>query len=182
MMNNHESRNTLKVDAVSAPIEDIQRTNFLVIYNINIPYQYLDERETTTRNILGRIKHLLMRDFVQHNPVYQITASYNLINTVTGEFRVWTGSFSVRDNTPAQITRFMNFDPDTFVGDSLEHLEDFEEKLVRAPELSSNWMLNSINSVIFNVQCVVDGESPSLSQFPRNGRRTHRTFALPPSN
>ena len=120
-----------------------------------------------------------MRDFPQHEPVYQITASYNLINIISGEFRVWTGSFSVRDNTPAQITGFLTFDPNTFVDDSLENLEDFEEKLVRAPELSSNWALNSINSVIFNVQCVVDTESHVVGQFPRNGRRTHRTFALP---
>ena len=179
MMNNHESRNTLKVDAVSAPIEDADHSNFLIIYNINVPHQYLDERETTTRNILERIKALLMRDFPQHEPVYQITASYNLINIISGEFRVWTGSFSVRDNTPAQITGFLTFDPNTFVDDSLENLEDFEEKLVRAPELSSNWALNSINSVIFNVQCVVDTESHVVGQFPRNGRRTHRTFALP---
>lgn len=181
-MNNHESRNTLKVDAVSAPIEDPTRFTFLIIYNINVPHQYLEERETTTRNILVRIKDLLVRDFNQHHPVYQITASYNLTNSVTGEFRVWTGSFSVRDNTPAQITGFLHFDPDTFVEESLENLQDFEERLVRAPELSSNWVLNSINSIIFNVQCIVDRESPVLSQFPRNGRRSHRTFALPQSN
>lgn len=178
-MNNHESRNTLKVDAVSAEIEDRTRSNFLIIYNINVPYQYLDERETTTRNILERIKGLLTVDFRGHEPVYQITASYNLLNSVTGEFRVWTGSFSVRDNTPAQITGFLDFDPNTFVDDSLENLEDFEEKLERAPELSSNWVVNSINSVIFNVQCIVDDENSALNLFPRNGRRAHRTFALP---
>jgi hypothetical protein len=178
-MNNHESRNTLKVDAVSARIEDADHHSFLIIYNINVPYQYLDERETTTRNILERIKALLMRDFRDKDSVYQITASYNLLNSVSGEFRVWTGSFSVRDNTPAQITGFLPFDPDTFVTDSLENLEDFEEKLVRAPELSSNWELNSINSVIFNVQCIVDSDNLVLNLFPRNGRRAHRTFALP---
>ena len=181
-MNNHQSRNTLKVDAVSAPIEGHTHLRYLIIYNINVPFEYLEERETTTRAILVRIKQLLVRDFNQHQPVYQITASYNLVHSISGEFRVWTGSFSVRDNTPAQITGFLPFDPDTFVDESLEDLEDFEEKLVRAPDLSSNWVLNSINSIIFNVQCIVDRESPVLSNFPRDGRRSHKTFALPQSN
>jgi hypothetical protein len=181
-MNNHESRNTLKVDAVCAPINEQRGSAFLIIYNINVPYNYLAERETTTRNILVRIKKLLLKDFPQRNPVYQITASYNLLNSISGQLRVWTGSFSVRDNTPAQITGFLPFEPDTFVEDTLDNLEDFEEKLVRAPELSSNWVLNSINSVIFNVQCIVDRENPALSNFPRNGQRVHRTFALPASN
>ena len=179
MMNNHQSRNTLKVDAVSAPIEDNRNSKFLIIYNVNIPFEYLDERQTTTRDILVRIKKLLVKDFYTYPVTYQITASYNLVHSITGEFRVWTGSFSVRDNTPAQITAFQDFNPDTFVEESLDDLEDFEDKLVRPPEHSSGWVLNSINSVIFNVQCIVDQNSRVLNIFPRNGRRAHRTFALP---
>ena len=181
-MNNHQSRNTLKVDAVSAPIEDKRNSQFLIIYNINIPFEYLEERQTTTRDILVRIKKLLVKDFYTYPVTYQITASYNLVHSITGEFRVWTGSFSVRDNTPAQITAFQDFNPDTFVEESLDDLEDFEDKLVRSPELSSGWVLNSINSVIFNVQCIVDQNSRVLNIFPRNGRRAHRTFALPSGN
>jgi hypothetical protein len=178
-MNNHASRNILKVDAVSAPLLEDRKQKFLVIYNINVPVDYIQNGEAQARAILTRIKNLLIAHFLHFPVVYQITASYNLVHSITGEFRVWTGSFSVRDNEPAQITGFEHFDPDTFVDESIENLEDFEFKLVRAPELSSNWVLNSVNSIIFNVQSVVDPGTDVVATFPRNGQRAHRTFALP---
>ena len=177
-MNNHASRNILKVDAVSAPIADSTRNNFLVIYNVNVPVRFLEE-EGVTRQVLERIKDLLMNDFTNYTVVYQITASYTLLHSLTGELRVWTGSFSVRDNAPAQLSGFEQFDQNTFVDDSLGYLEDAEQKLTRAPEFSSNWVLDSIIAVIFNVQCIVDQHNRILNLFPRDGRRAHRTFALP---
>ena len=175
-MNNHAGRNVLKVDAVSTIL---QRDNkFLIIYNVNVPFAYL-EQEDVTRRVLERIRDLLIRDFEQYPVVYQITASYTLAHSITGQVRVWTGSFSVRDNAPAQLSGFEDFDPNTFVDDSLDHLEDFEARLVRAPELSSNWVMTSVISVIFNIQAIVDQNSTILNYFPRNGRRAHRTFPLP---
>jgi hypothetical protein len=56
------------------------------------------------------------------------------------------------------LSGFEDFDPNTFVDDSLNHLEDFEASLVRAPELSSNWVMTSVISVIFNIQAVVDSQ------------------------
>jgi len=175
-MNNHVGRNVLKVDAVSTTLE--RNNKFLIIYNVNVPYEYLEE-EDVTRRVLERIKQLLIRDFQHYPVVYQITASYTLTHSITGQVRVWTGSFSVRDNAPAQLSGFEEFEPDTFVDDSLNHLEDFEARLVRAPELSSNWVMSSVISIIFNVQSIVDQNSRTLNYFPRDGRRSHRTFPLP---
>jgi hypothetical protein len=177
-MNNHAGRNVLKVDALSSTIEDSTKDNYLIIYNVNVPYEYLDN-EIILRGILERIQRLLTRHFENFPVVYQITASYNLVHSITGETRIWTGSFSVRDNAPAQLSGFEDFDKNTFVEDSLDYLEDVENKLVRNPELASNWVFSSLNSVIFNVQSIVDTRSRALTPFPKNGPRSHRTFPLP---
>lgn len=175
IMNNHAGRNVLKVDTISTPLRNNQ---FLILYNVNVPYAYL-QQDDVTRGVLERIKNLLVQDFEHYPVVYQITASYILTHSITAQSRVWTGSFSVRDNVPAQLSGFDDFDPNTFVDDSLDHLEDFEARLVRAPELSSNWVMTSVISIIFNIQAVVDSQSGILRYFPRDGRRAHRTFPLP---
>jgi hypothetical protein len=180
-MDHRAPRNVLKVDSVSAPIENPSRNDFLIIYNVNVPYEYL-ENEASTRRVLERIKNLLHRDFGDYRVVYQITASYNLVHALTGEVRVWTGSFSVRNNVPAQISDFEDFEENTFVNEALDHLEDLEEKLTRAPELSSNWVLANIISIIFNVQTIVDIHSQVLNAYYRHGQRAYRTFALPGGN
>ena len=88
----------------------------------------------------------------------------------------------MRDNTLTQISGFQEFDQNTFVEESFKNLEDFEDTLVRAPELSFNWVLNSLNLVIFNINSIVDNHFDVLNIFHCNGQRAHRAFALPQSN
>jgi hypothetical protein len=177
-MNNHAERDQLKVDAVSLPVSDRQNTDYIVIYNVNIPIHYFND-DTSASNVLERVRDLLSTDFVYSRVGYQITASYELVHRITGQLRTWTGSFSVRNNAPAQISGFEEFDANTFVQTSLEHIEDVEERLTRPNAEASNWMLHQIISIIFNIQSKVSNDSPVLTSFPRHGRRSHRTFALP---
>jgi hypothetical protein len=179
-MNNHAGRDELKVDAVSLPLDRHGRRvqEFVVIYNINIPMDIiLDEDETI--NVLERVRDLLVRDFPDTLVGYQITASYNLIHTVTGARRVWTGSFSVRYNSPAQVSGFEEFNSETFVETSIDAIGDVEHRLNRPEAVASNWKVENIISIIFNCQSKVDEYSLIIRAFHRDGRRSHRTFPLP---
>ena len=175
-MNNHAGRNILKVDAISTTLT--RNNKFLILYNVNVPYEYL-EQEDVTRGVLERIKDLLVRDFEHYPVAYQITASYVVVHSTTQESRVWTDSFRAKDNAPAQLSGFKESEPVNFVNESLDHLEDFEARLVRRPDFSSKWVLVSVISVIFNVQSIVDQNSRTIHNFLRDGRRAQRTFPLP---
>jgi hypothetical protein len=177
-MNNHAGRDELKVDAVSLPLDDPQKYYFIIIYNVNIPMEIIASLEQTVP-VLERVRDLLVRDFPSSEVGYQITASYNLVHTVTGARRVWTGSFSVRYNAPAQVSGFEEFDSETFVATSIDLIADVEHSLNRPDAVASNWKVESIISIIFNCQSKVDKFSPVLRSFPRHGERAYRTFPLP---
>ncbi len=172
------SRNLLKVDAISMPLTEHRQNYFVVIYNINIPIEHFESKEKSVQ-VLERVRHLLSRDFEGSEVVYQITASYRLVHSISGVHRIWTGSFSVRDNALAKISGFEDFDSETFVESSLDHLEDVEEKLERPTALASNWKLDQIISIIFYAQSKVHRDSLILQQFPRHGYKSRRTFPLP---
>lgn len=177
-MNNHAGRDQLKVDAACLPISDRPNSDYIIIYNVNIPIEYFDN-DASAVNVLERVRDLLNTDFFNLQVAFQITASYQLLHRLTGQLRTWTGSFSVRNNAPAQISGFELFNRDTFVQVSLDHIEDVDEKLTRPNAEASNWMLYRIISIIFNIQSKVSASSPVITSFPRYGRRGHRTFALP---
>ena len=174
-MNNQAGSNELKVDALCVPLTENVNSDCIVIYNVNIPIHYFDSQEESNR-ILLRVKNLLLIDFLDNPVSYQITASYQLRNTKTGELRTWTGSFNARNNAPAQLSGFEIFEPDIFVQTSQDHIEDVENRLMQFEE--TKWVLNQIISIIFNVQSKVKYYSPILAEFPNYGRRSHRTFAL----
>jgi hypothetical protein len=174
-MNNHAGRHELKVDALSVPLTDSLRTDYIIIYNINIPIEYFNNAEEGYQ-VLNKVRNLLLRDFYDSVVSYQITASYQLRNTQTGELRTWTGSFNARNNAPAQLSGFEIFDNDTFIETSLDHIEDVDNRLTTFEE--TKWVLNQIISIIFSVQSKVKYNSQILNKFPHHGRRSHQTFAL----
>ena len=178
IMDNHRGRDELKVDAVSCPVDDAKRNQFIIIYNINVPIEVF-ENEQDSRRVLERVKNLLVQDFGQTLVVYQITASYVLVHNLTGATRVWTGSFSARSNVPAQVSGWEDFDPEDFVDQSVESITHVEARLHRHPSVSSNWRLQAMISIIFNCQSKVESTSLVLRTFPHHGKRTQRTFSLP---
>ena len=167
-MNHNTPQNILKVDAVTAQIGNA-RNKFLIIYNINVPFEYLFDEEDK-RQVVERIKLLLNRDFLDYQVAYRITASYNIMHTNTGEQRPWT--MSLQDD-------LKDFKKESFEKDSLNHLENIFDSLTETPDFSHDWIFITYNSVNFHVQAMVDKECPVLSNYPRSGRRAHRTFALP---
>ena len=175
-MNNRAGRNELKVDALCVPLnENNPRSDYIIIYNINIPIRYFLDPEEATR-VLNRVNVLLQTHFYNVQTSFQITASYQLRHTTTGELRIWTGSFNARNNAPAQLSGFELFDHTTFVQVSLDHIEDLEDRLTLLEE--TKWVLNQVISIIFNVQSKVKFNHATIGEFPNAGRRSHRTFTF----
>lgn len=164
-MNNHAPRTVLKVDSTSLTVN---RDFCVVIYNINIPQDYLTDRNEL-RNVLDRIQLLLVRDFANLSVLYQISASYILKHGNTGETRTWTGSFFARNNVLGVVAGFQQFRPDTFVTNSLTQLINVEQKLL-ANGFDTDWKFDELLSIIFNIQCKMPANTTT--------NRQHRTFAL----
>ena len=170
MMNNHAPRSLLKVDSTCLKVD---RDFCLIVYNINIPQLYLNDRGELS-DVLDRIKQRLIEDFGNLSSLYQISASYILKHSESGEIRTWTGSFFARNNVLGVIADFEQFSDATFVRQSLQQLTNAEEKLL-ANGFDTKWKFDTLLSVIFNIQCKV----PSNHRLAYNKRhREHRTFPL----
>jgi hypothetical protein len=170
MMNNHAPRSILKVDSICFKVDQY---NSLIVYNINIPENYLQDRIELS-DVLQRISNLIVQSFQNLSVLYQISASYILKHSVTGVTRTWTGSFFARNNELGVIADFQQFTERTFVTNSLLQLTNVKRKL-QTNGLDTNWTVDRVLSVIFNIQCKV------LSTHPLAGNKRHRqhtTFAL----
>jgi hypothetical protein len=178
-MNHRAPRTEEKVDGLIVPTDD--KNIFLAIYNINLPFRLFDTLESTS-NVLERVKTLLMRDFADVPATFQFTASYLLLHRVTGEQRIWTGSFYPRGNARSYLSGFKHFEPNTFVAFGLNSLENVEYTLLNWPNRGdTSWVFNQILSIIINVQSLVSAQHSIIAKFPRrnNGKKSQIIFALP---
>ena len=127
----------------------------VVIYNINLPASVI-ENVIERRQHLEQANNLILQDFENiRNIYYQITGSYVLINPSTGAKKTWTGSFYANYiNNPSIVQPFQKYDAATFV-DSSFRLLDQAENILTANGENSEWMFESLTSIIFNVQVKV---------------------------
>jgi hypothetical protein len=179
-MSNRPGRDQLKVDALSLPIKENNVNYLIVVYNVNIPIQIL-ENQADFEQVVERLCHLIAIDFTGEEVVYQITASYMLVHAITGQQRIWTGSFYTHANVPAQLTPFETFNRNTFVASALENVNGAEQKLSQKNSLDSQWKFDHLISIIFNIQAKIQEYHPLIQRrhFPRHERRAHITFPLP---
>jgi hypothetical protein len=171
----------LKVDVIALP----QRTgkDFIVVYNINIPVATVHDEELR-RQALERAQRLLSADLAPSRMYYQLTGSYILRNTHTGDTKLFTGSFCPQGNCPSIIQGFQPFNAETFVQNSFAALDNAEEKLRSWRGLDTNFVFDRLVSVIVNVNAPVTQKHPILEKrqlLRSHGRysRRHRTFKLP---
>ena len=178
-MNRRTPRTEEKVDGLLVPTDD--RDTYLVIYNVNLPFRLFDTIGNTTA-VLERVKRLLSIDFVNVIATFQFTASYLLVHRITGEQRIWTGSFYPRGNAPAYLSAFKRFHPDTFIQFGLDSLENVEHTLLNWPNRrDTSWVFHQILSIIVNVQSLLPAQHVLISKFPRrhHGRKSQILFPLP---
>lgn len=175
----HWTVHDLKVDQTVFSSED----SFIFVTNINIPVQ---ELVNEPEQVIQRAYNFISTDY--HNvPVvqYQVTATYELRNTVDNSIRQWTGSFSPRNNSYGSLTPFEYFNP-TFIPRvrAASDLNYIRQKLTFV-NVSTNYVFERLTSIIINVQASVNANFNTLIQrnllYVRNGRhfRNQHTFPLP---
>jgi hypothetical protein len=169
----------LKVDQTVIPSED----RGIFVTNINIPQSELSNID----DILERSRQLILANYIHvGNIQYQVCATYQLRNTVTGDQRQWSGSFNPRGNQINTLSPFMTFNNNSFktiVKDACS--DDNIYAKLRFYNVTTNWVFDRITSVIIAVQSVVNLTHPVVLQrgllATRHGRRTRtvQSFLLP---
>lgn len=169
----------LKVDQTIFSSEE----SFIFVTNINIPVNYL---ETNSEQVIQRVYNFINNEYANVPVVqYQVTATYELRNTVDNSIRQWTGSFSPRNNAFGSLTPFEYFDQ-SFVRrvHAASDLNFIQQKLTFA-NVATNYVFERLTSIIINVQAAVNAQFPTLIRrnllYTRNGRhyRNHQSYALP---
>jgi len=178
VMNRHLPRSVLKVDSTCDFLRG-EKKEVLIIYNINIPIYIVNHREEL-QNVLERIKNLLYNEFYENTVTFQITASYLLKHTETGQIRAWTGSFFVKNNTLAKLSPFLLFEKDSFIRKSLIEIQDINNKL-KLQNVDTKWRFERLESIIFNVQCKVNTNHHIIKyrQLCNGLKRSHKVFSIP---
>ena len=179
-MNQTLGSHHLKVDQTVLPLHN---NFFLLVSNINIPERFIGQ----VRPILDRIVQFITNDYgnAASSIDYQLTASYTLRNTNTGELRTWTGSFYPTGNDRASITPFRTYRPN-FVHTVSQDLQwhNITNKL-QFNQLDSVWKFESLISVIVNFQGKIAHNHHVFhtkrhwANNRRRRKRTHLTFHLP---
>ena len=176
-MNNHAPRGILKIDATSIRTRQLDQNAFVIIYNINVPEQIINQPNEFLAT-LQHIRSLITGDFGGGRVLFQITASYLLEHTETGQIRTWTGSFFVKNNILAQVSDFIVFNANNFVRTSFLEIASLTEKLT-LNNVDTKCKFNRLLSVIFNIQSTVDPTNPMLIARGLENPRRHRTFHFP---
>ena len=136
----------LKVDCTAF---NLRKDIYLVQYNVNLPRPIvlnLDERQ----NALERVRALLILEFGSLPIEFQITGTYVLKNSETGEERNWHGSFYTGLNNPSVVSDFQLFDRRTFVNTVFQSLNTAEAKFIDHGR-GSKWKFEYLHSIILNL-------------------------------
>ena len=136
---------------------------YIFVTNINIPTVYFQ-----VPDIVQRAKDFVNRDYLLQpdeqlpSQVYfEISASYQLVHAESQTQRQWVGSFSPKQNFA--LTPILEF-----VGDfedairPLLNLNYLRDKISRLGQADSVWKVQSVTSLIVNVQSAVPPNHPTL--------------------
>jgi hypothetical protein len=159
----------------------------LLVTNFNVPARIVGGDEEQYRQVLNRIADLLERDHRHPEDTerlyYYVTCTYDLVHSVTGETRLWTGSFSPRGNRFAQLSDFLLFERASFVErvQAASNIDNVRARLTSGQFQSTQWSYHSLRSIIVSAQAVVTRTNPAivnrgLLQYP--GRTRHVVFDL----
>lgn len=173
----HWTVHDLKVDQTVLSSDN----SVIFVTNINIPVANLEEQQ-----VIDRAYNFIQSEYAHVPSVqYQVTATYELRNTLDNSVRQWSGSFSPRNNLHGSLTPFEYFDQ-TFIPrvQAACDLNYVRQKLTLR-NVNTNYVFERLTSIVINVQAAVPANFERLIQrnlfFVRNGRhyRNQITFALP---
>lgn len=172
--------NDLKVDQTVLTSDDV----YIFITNINIPVGYFAELES----VLARAYNFLQGEY-DTCPVlqYQVTATYELRNTVDNSIRQWSGSFNPRQNNVySSLADFEYFDA-TFIQKVAATTDTkFIQSKLHVKNITTNYVFERLTSIIINAQAAVSKHFPTLvrrnliyNRHDGKHYRNHITLDLP---
>lgn len=165
-----------KVDITAVNMTDqnnVQAT--LVCLNFNIP-KLIQENAQQFQQILSDISAFLENNFMPDNEIsFQVTASYYLRNRITGEERLWTGSFFPGNQVSLSGNFFHLFRPQTFS----QRLQQFTtpnhvQFCFLWNHLPTEWAFAGVASFIVNTQVKVGNNHAFLRQYDLQAARRRR--------
>lgn len=169
----------LKVDQTVLTSDETR----IFISNINIPISYFEQIDSVVQRA-----YVFLQQEYDSCPVvqYQVTATYELRNTVDNSIRQWSGSFNPRNNIQGSLTPFEYFDASFIPKVTATTDPAFFLQQLRVKNISTNFVFERLTSIIINVQAAVPKHFPTLVRrnLLYNGTnyrhyRNHITFYLP---
>jgi len=172
----------LKVDQTAI----IAGTKYVLVSNINVPLRYLEDGSPLKEPLFNRVKQFIDINYgpAQNTVWFEISATYQLVHRESGSTREWVGSFNPRvgpliHETAVYDATFLN------VLRRICVIEDIIQKLITFNNLESDWVFDSLHSIIIHISGFVPRDFPIL--YVRNlihgkKRKTGRqiaTFDLP---
>ena len=170
----------LKLDITVLASEDIDSSP--LVLNFNIPVGVVETNVPLTFDqVLTDISNYIVSEFDPSSVLFQVTATYYLSNTKTGDRRLWTGSFYPSGNHSASLSGFifLSFDnPQAFVQRVKEYSEP--RNVVACLQWGgeeSHWIFDGLASIIPSVQISVPKnhnfllKNGLLQNRPRHQRR-----------
>jgi len=179
MIQRREELLTVDCTAYNSVQLNQHRDFYLVQYNVNIPAFVVYNRGLRW-NALEQIRVLLETDFNPTDEIdFQIAGTFVMQNTENNNTQEWVGSFYAGLHNPAIIQDFQLFDKHSFVGTVHLLLENVNKKLLYNGRYTK-WELESLQSVIINVQTTVFKTHQVLVDRRLQGRRRkfRQTFEL----
>jgi hypothetical protein len=157
---------SLRADTTAFMLTGDNSGDYLCSINITIPVLDAQNPVTLQQHLL-KIQQFLFQTFTHHQVSYQLTASYRLVDPVTQDERLFTGSFLPQRLHSNSLSGdfFLPAQRDFFV-DELTHFidEDRAVRLLGASVPDSRWQLDSITSFILVLQTVLPSHHPFLQQ------------------
>jgi hypothetical protein len=146
-------REELKLDIAAVDID--QGRYLLLIANFNVPYNIVAGDEARYDDILARIAHFVSTNILPLQATFQISATYTLVNTVTNDERVWTGSFSHSSGQSASLSGplFQDFEVQHFMRETKRCTEQAHiAASLDWSEQDTDWAFLETQSIIVGFQ------------------------------
>lgn len=158
--------------------------SYLLVSNINIPVTEFHQLDA----VLDRAQQFIAEDYQEaqeNNIQYQVCATYELENTLTGETRQWSGSFNPKGNRYNSLSHFVQYQPWNFkrVVTHACSPNNVYSKL-RFFHTQTAWVFRQLKSAIISLQARVGPLNGTIERRGllqrRNGghSRVHLTFLL----
>ena len=160
----------LKVDIYVLDAE--QGARALAVVNFNIPQTIVSEQSTRYEAVLGEAANFI-DDNIPHREgetvSFQVSATYYLKNSVTGEERVWTGSFNYTSADFALLSGpdFLPFDRDFFITEIVRCTTDPNHvaSCLQWTDKETDWTFVKLCSIIVSCQALLSRHHEFFDRF-----------------